>query len=136
MLESLDNTKGTYKSGVKVSLIRSGLRDLKNEIEQMSENKIKCERPDVIVDLAENFFDFNESNTFYTPEESARNIMPDLESDESAEQRRNQRGQGLKILTPQQMFSRLPISLAKSKAGKKSQNLKHAIRQLLYSLYR
>ena len=38
--------------------------------------------------------------------------MPELESEESAEQRRNQQGQGLKILTPQQMLNRLPISLA------------------------
>ena len=38
--------------------------------------------------------------------------MPDLESEESAEQRRNQNGQGLKILTPNQMLSRLPITLA------------------------
>ena len=38
--------------------------------------------------------------------------MPELESKESAQQRRNQQGKGLKILTPNQMLSRLPISLA------------------------
>ena len=38
--------------------------------------------------------------------------MHDLESEESAAQRRNQQGKGLKILTPNQMLSRLPISLA------------------------
>ena len=54
MLESLDNAKGTYKNRVKVTLIKSGLKDLKNEI------KIKSERPDVIVSLVENFFDFNQ----------------------------------------------------------------------------
>ena len=43
--------------------------------------------------------------------------MPDLESEESAAQRNNQQGQGLKILTPNQMLSRLPISLAQLKAG-------------------
>ena len=42
--------------------------------------------------------------------------MPDLESEESAEQRRNQQGKGLKILTPNQMLSRLPISFAQLKA--------------------
>ena len=41
MLKRLDNTKGTYKNGVKVTLIKSGLRDLKNEIKKMSENEIK-----------------------------------------------------------------------------------------------
>ena len=38
--------------------------------------------------------------------------MPDLESEQSAEQRRKQKGQGLKILTPEQMLSSLPVSLA------------------------
>ena len=47
-----------------------------------------------------------------------------------------QRGQGLKILTPNQMLSRLPISLAQLKAGNNSEKLKDKIRQLLYSLYR
>ena len=61
---------------------------------------------------------------------------PDLESEESAAIRKNQQGQGLKILTPNQMLSRLPISLAQLKAGNNSQKLKNEIRQLLYSLYR
>ena len=46
------------------------------------------------------------------------------------------RGQGLKILTPNQMPSRLPISLAQLKAENNSEKLKSEIRQLLYSLYR
>ena len=62
--------------------------------------------------------------------------MPDLESEEFDEQRRKQKGQGLKILTPDQMLSRLPISLAQLKAGKDSKKLKNEIRQLLYLLYR
>ena len=62
--------------------------------------------------------------------------MPELESEESAAQRRNQQGKGLKILTPNQMLSRLPISLAQLKAGNNSEKLKNEIRQLLYSLYR
>ena len=48
----------------------------------------------------------------------------------------DQKGQGLKILTPQQMLSRLRISLAQLKAGNNSEKLKNEIRQLLYSLYR
>ena len=44
--------------------------------------------------------------------------------------------QGLKVLTPIQMLSRLPISLAQLKAGSSSEKLKNEIRQLLYSLYR
>ena len=50
--------------------------------------------------------------------------MPELESEESAAERRNQPGQGLKILTPDQMLSRLPITLAQLKAGKNPQKLK------------
>ena len=49
--------------------------------------------------------------------------MPELESEESAEQRKNQQGKGLKILTPSQMLSRLPISLAQLKAGNNSEKL-------------
>ena len=48
----------------------------------------------------------------------------------------NQRGQGLKRLTQDQMLSRLPICLAQLKAGNSSQKSKNEIRQLLYSLYR
>ena len=42
---------------------------------------------------------------------------------------------GLNILTLNQMISRLPITLAQSKAGNNSEKLKNEIRQLLYSLY-
>ena len=45
-------------------------------------------------------------------------------------------GQGLKILTPDQMLSRLAITLAELKAENNSEKLKNEIRQLLYSLYR
>ena len=45
-------------------------------------------------------------------------------------------GQGLKILTPDQMLSRLPITSAQLKAGNNSEKLKNEIRQLLHSLYR
>ena len=49
--------------------------------------------------------------------------------------KQNQQGKGLKILTPQQMLSRLPITLAQLKAGNNSEKLKNEIRQILYSLY-
>ena len=62
--------------------------------------------------------------------------MPDLEIQESAVQRTNRSRLELKILTPNQMFSRLPISLAQLKAENNSEKLKNEIRQLLYSVYR
>ena len=78
-------------------MILSGLRDLKNEIKQMSENEIENERPDIIVNLVEKILGFNNQN---------------------------QEGQELKILTPNQMLSRLAIDLAHLKAGKIQKNLK------------
>ena len=45
-------------------------------------------------------------------------------------------GNGLKILTPNQMLSRLPITLVQLKAGNNSEKLKNEMKQLLYSLYR
>ena len=91
-----------------VSLINSGLRDLKEEIKNMSEEEKIIEGTNKIVDIAENILEFN----------------------------REQKGRGLKIPTPNQIFSRLPISLAQLKAGNNSEKLKNEIRQLLYSLYR
>ena len=53
--------------------------------------------------------------------------MIDLESKESAEQRRKQKGEGLKILTLNQMLSRLPTTFGQLKAVKNSENLKNEI---------
>ena len=61
---------------------------------------------------------------------------PGFESEESAKQRKNKKREGLIIFTPDQMLSRLPISLAQLKAGNNSERLKNETRQLLYSLYR
>ena len=47
-----------------------------------------------------------------------------------------QEGEGLKILTPNQMLKRLPIALAQVKAGNNSDSLLNEIRQIIYSLYR
>ena len=49
--------------------------------------------------------------------------MPDLENEESAAQEK-QVAKGLKILTPNQTFNRLPISLALLKVENDSENLK------------
>ena len=44
-------------------------------------------------------------------------------------------GTGLKILTPKQMFQRVPIALAQVKSGNNSESLLNEIRQIIYSLY-
>ena len=60
-------------------------------------------------------------------EEMDTTDIPELESEESAAERRNQQGE-VKILTPNQMLSRLPIALAQLKAGNNSVKLKNEIR--------
>ena len=60
--------------------------------------------------------------------------LPELETEEQAEKR--QKGQGLKIMTPSQLITRLPILLAEKQAGNTSNKLKSEIRQIIYSLYR
>ena len=51
--------------------------------------------------------------------------MPELKNEESAEQNRKQKSVGLKILTSDQILSRLPISLGQLKAGNNSKKLKN-----------
>ena len=56
--------------------------------------------------------------------------------DKNARREKEKQGKGLKIITPKQMLSRLPILLAQIHAGSNSSKFKNEIRQLLYSLYR
>ena len=92
-----------------MEVINSRLKGLKEEIEKISKAEKETEKPDKLVEIVEDILKFNEQQ---------------------------QSGKGLKILTPQQMLSRLPITLALLKAGKNSEKLKNEIRQLLYCLYR
>ena len=69
---------------------------------------------------------------FFSEEKLSEIIdMPELETEKSAEQRKQQ-GQGVKIITPQQMLSRLPTLLAQLQARSNTQKLKNERRQLLY----
>ena len=76
----------------------------------MSKKEREIEKPDKILKIVEEILDFNN--------------------------KQNQIGKGLKILTPNQMLNRLPISLAQLKAGNNAEKLKNEIRQLLYPLHR
>ena len=60
--------------------------------------------------------------------------IPKLESEEEAKKRI--KGHGLKIMTPSQLITRLPILLAQKQAGNNSQKLNNEIRQIIYSLCR
>ena len=62
--------------------------------------------------------------------------MPDLESKESAEQKRNKKEQGLKIQTLNQILRRLSIFLEQLKIKNNSRKRENEKRQLLYILYR
>ena len=62
----------------------------------MSEGENEIEKPNEIVDIVEKILEFNY---------------------------RNQRGVGIKIITPDQILSGLPISLAQLKTGNNSEKL-------------
>ena len=74
----------------------------------MIKEEEEIEKPNVMVDIVENILVFN----------------------------RQQQEQCLKILTPNQMLSRLPVSLAQLKARNDFEKRRNEIRQLLYFLYR
>ena len=110
MFKLLHKTKDKTKNNELVNVINSGLKDLKKEIEVIPKKERENEKLDKIVKIVEDILIFNEQQ--------------------------QQSGKGLKILTPNQMLSRLPITLAQLKAGNNSEKLKNEIRQLLYPLYR
>ena len=66
----------------------------------MSEEEKQMEKPNGIVDIVGNILEFN----------------------------RQQQGQSLKILAPNQVLTRLPISLAELKAGNNSEKLNNEIK--------
>ena len=68
--------------------------------------------------------------------EGNENIINIIEHILYFNQLEQQKGDGLKIITPSQRLSRLLISLAQLKGGNNSEKLKNEIRQILYSLYR
>ena len=108
MLEDMYSTRKIERNNIQVALIRSALTNFTDKINSMSENEIRLEQPNKIVNIVEKILEFN----------------------------RQQSGQGLKTLTLNQILNRLPIFLAQLKAGKNSEKLKNRIRQLLHSLYR
>ena len=94
------------KNSKLVNIFNSGLEDLEKEIKEMSKEEIETEKPYNIVKVVKMILDFNKIE--------------------------QQEGQGIKILTPNQMLNRLPIALAQLQAGNTSNKLKNEIRQLLY----
>ena len=96
LLEKWEKSKeNAEKNKTQLILTESGLREFKEEIEDRSKEEKEIEKPNEIVDIVENTLEFN----------------------------RQQQGGELKILTPNQMLSRLPVSLAQFKEGKNSEKL-------------
>ena len=92
-----------------IDTINKQLTKFKNSVKNMPKNdKLKSEENEKIIDVVEKILEFD----------------------------RQKQGQGLNMLTPDLIISRLPITLAQLKAGNNSEKLKNEIRQLLYSLYR
>ena len=73
----------------------------------------------------------NNLEKFYNTREEVINFFSDyaeMLSDANYDAKQNETmGKGLKILTPKQMFQRLPIALAQVKAGNNSENLLNEI---------
>ena len=96
LLEKWEKSKeNAEKNKTQLILTESGLREFKEEIEDRSKEEKEIEKPNEIVDIVETTLEFN----------------------------RQQQGGELKILTPNQMLSRLPVSLAQFKEGKNSEKL-------------
>ena len=111
LAKKLQKTKNKNKNKKLVNLIKNRGSNLKDEIEKMSEDQKEIEQADKILKTVEKILDFNKKI-------------------------RKQQGLGLKILTPNQMLTRLPICLTQLKAGSNSEKLKNEIKQLFYFLYR
>ena len=97
LAKKLFEIKDKKKNNDFVEEIKNRWRKLKDKIKEMSENEKENKKPDKILKIVEEILKFNEQQ---------------------------QSGKGLKILTPQQMLNRSPITLAQLEAGNNSEKLK------------
>ena len=105
LAKKLFEIKDKKKNNDFVEEIKNRWSKIKDEIEEMPEEK--KEGANKILKIVEEIIKFN---------------------------KQKQPGEGIKILTPNQMLGRLPISLAQLEAGNNLNKLKNEIRQLFYSL--
>ena len=97
LYKKLSETKGAVNE-VRVDSIKNVLSKLQRIIDYTpNDDAAKMEENEKIIDIVERILEFNNK----------------IQSE-----------QGLKILTPSQMLSRLPITLAQLKSGNNSENLK------------
>ena len=62
MLKVAYTAKNRKKNERLVNVIKTGLSDLQNEIKEMSDDELKIETPDKIVDIFEKILEFNRLN--------------------------------------------------------------------------
>ena len=98
MYKKLIETENTEINQIKLDFIKKTLNRLQKIVDYVPKDKTyKIEENKKIISIVEHIHEFNKLN---------------------------QSGQGLKILTPSEMLSRLPISLVQLKAGNISEKLK------------
>ena len=135
---TLDNTESLLKDLGNKILDRHEFKrkysNIANDVEAIANKPIITRNQETMVEATSLLKEILEPSNKKSGEQLDTTDMPELESKQSATERTNQQVQGLKILTPDQMLSRLPITLARLKAGNNSQKLKYKVRQ--YSSYR
>ena len=103
MLNRLSNSRSEINKN-QVYSIKNTLTEIKTIVRNTpKDNPLKTEENEKIIDIVEEVLELNSKNQF---------------------------GLGLKILTPNQMLSRLPITLAQLNSGNNSEKLKNEIMQL------
>ena len=109
--------------------IKNKQNEFLNKLSNIKIGKKTAEQKEVINNL-EKFYNSREEviNFFSDCIEMLSDANSDAKQDETKET-------GFKILTPKQVFQRLPIALAQVKAGNNSESLLNEIRQIVYSLY-
>ena len=114
---------------IKFSEVKNKQNEFLNKLSNIKIGKKTLEQKEVI----------NNLEKFYNSREEVINFFRDyieMLSDANYDAKQNEtKGKGLKILTPKQMFQRLPIALAQVKAGNNSESWLNEIRQIVYSLY-
>ena len=152
LLQDIEHSKITYEEALKrIRNIRSDIAKIINQV-SLNLNQVEVINTLFMVDeiftgeiktvkannegALEVFKEKSDREKQESDEQPDTTNMLELESEESAGQNKKQRGVGLKILTPDQMLSRLSITLVQLKAGNNSQKLINETRKLLYSLYR
>ena len=105
LAKKLLETKDKKKNSELVKAIKNRWNKLKDEIKNMFKNEIEIEKPNKILKIVKDILEFN------------KKIQKKL-------------GVGLKILTPNQMLSRLQITLAQFKVGNNSEKLKVTLMQI------